>query len=174
MYSPLDAVREQVGLSAAGYVPPPADAGPPTPARDSSTDGYPFWTLRARRQLLGTATVLDSGVALTHQLLTVALAHSHGLLAGAYMVLNWPLPLAQPILAGIAAVCTGLAGVQTRGWQHLSHRHIWLLLTGIVAAVFGAGPMVLVCLLMAVVITFAVVAAIVLVASLLATLARAL
>ena len=47
MYSPLDAVREQVGLSAAGYVLPPANAGPPTPARIQGLTATSFWTLRA-------------------------------------------------------------------------------------------------------------------------------
>ena len=82
----------------------------------------------------------------------------------------WPLPLARPILAGIAPPSArALAGVRPlRVAPSLPSAHLVAADRGTAAAVFGAGPTTLVCLLTAVVITFAVVAAIVLVASLLA------
>jgi hypothetical protein len=62
-------------------------------------------------------------------------------------MLTWPLPMTQPILAGVAAfVLLGIA-VQTNGWRQVSARQSKLLLGFAIAAVLGAGPMVLFCVL---------------------------
>lgn len=62
-------------------------------------------------------------------------------------MLTWPLPMTQPILAGVAAfVLLGIA-VQTNGWRQVSARQSKLLLGFVIAAVLGAGPMVLFCVL---------------------------
>ena len=62
-------------------------------------------------------------------------------------MLTWPLPMTQPILAGVAAfVLLGIA-VQTNGWRHVTAQQGRLLLGFAIAAILGAGPMVLFCLL---------------------------
>ena len=104
---------------------------------------------RGTRRVLTTITVLAGGVALTHQLLTNALAATHkaGPLGAAHALLTWPLPLTQPILAGVSAVVLGVIGMQTGGWRQVTPRQGWYLSGFTVAAVLGAGPMILVCAL---------------------------
>ena len=71
------------------------------------------------RWVLGIITAVAGIVALTHQSLTAALASAHrdSALKAAHAMLTWPLPMTQPILAGIGAfVLLGLA-VQTNGWR---------------------------------------------------------
>jgi hypothetical protein len=91
-----------------------------------------------------------SGIAaVTHQSLTASLgsAHRDSALKAAHAMLAWPLPMTQPILAGVAAfVLLGLA-VQTNGWQRVTAPQGRILLGFAVAAVLGAGPMVLFCAL---------------------------
>lgn len=95
------------------------------------------------------ATAVAGIVALTHQSLTVALASAHhdGALRAARVMLSWPLPMTQPILAGVAAfVLLGLS-VQTNGWRQVTVRQSRLVLGFTIAAVLGAAPMVLFCAL---------------------------
>ena len=62
-------------------------------------------------------------------------------------MLTWPLPMAQPILAGVAAfVLLGLA-LQTNGWRQVTVRQNRLSLGFAVAGILGASPMVLFCAL---------------------------
>ena len=57
-------------------------------------------------------------------------------------MLTWPLPMTQPILAGVAAfVLLGLA-LQTSGWRRVTPRQGRLLMGFTIAALLGAGPMV--------------------------------
>jgi hypothetical protein len=84
-------------------------------------------------------------VAATHQSLTAALASAHrdAALKAAHAALAWPLPMTQPIVAGVAAfVLLGFA-VQTTGWRFVSARQARLVIGFAVAAVLAAGPMVL-------------------------------
>ena len=66
-------------------------------------------------------------------------------------MLTWPLPMTQPILAGVATfVLLGIA-VQTNGWRQVTARQNRLVLGFAIAAILGAGPMVLFCALTVVV-----------------------
>lgn len=154
----LNEVRETIGLRPAG----PA-AGWTT--RDEAVPrvsvpypdvmrrrGYPVDQLSGRmRQLVGAVIVMSGGVAMTHQVLVGALAHGWGPWGAAATLLAWPVPLIQPILAGVGALVLCAVGVMTGGWRDIGPRQDWLLLAGAIAALLGAGPMVLVCVLTAVV-----------------------
>jgi hypothetical protein len=105
------------------------------------------------RWVLGIITAVAGIVALTHQSLTAALASANrdSALKAAHAMLTWPLPMTQPILAGIGAfVLLGLA-VQTNGWSEMTARQSRLVLGFAIAAILGAGPTVLFCVLTVVV-----------------------
>jgi hypothetical protein len=90
-------------------------------------------------------------VALTHHSLTAALASAHrdSALRVAHAMLTWPLPMTQPVVAGVATfVLLGFA-VQTTGWRRVSVRQGRFLMGFAIAAALGAGPMVLFCALTA-------------------------
>lgn len=109
-------------------------------------------TMRTR-WVLGIITAVAGIVALTHQSLTAALASAHrdSALKAAHAMLTWPLPMTQPILAGIGAfVLLGLA-VQTNGWRQLTAQQGRLVLGFAIAAILGAAPMALFCVLTVVV-----------------------
>ena len=92
-------------------------------------------------------TAVSGIVAATHQSLTAALASAHrdSALKAAHAMLTWPLPMTQPILAGVAAfVLLGLA-LQTNGWRQVTARQSRLLLGFAVAGILGASPMVFFC-----------------------------
>lgn len=99
--------------------------------------------------LIGTAGVAT----LTHESLTVALASAErdSALKAAHAMLTWPLPMAQPILAGIATFALLGVAVQTNGWRQVTARQNRLILGFAIAAILGAGPMVLFCALTVVV-----------------------
>jgi hypothetical protein len=175
----LNEVRETIGLRPAGpadeWTPPgQAVPGASAPYPDVVREGeYPAGRLgRRRRQLLGTLAVVSGGVALTHQVLAGVLAHGWGPLAAAAMVLGWPVPLMQPVLAGVGALILCVVGVRTRGWRHSEPRQDWLLLAGAVAALAGTVPMVVVCALIAIVCVLGVMAGLVISLFLLALLLR--
>jgi hypothetical protein len=108
---------------------------------------------KGTRRFLGITIAVSGIVALTHQSLTAALASAHrdSALKAAHAMLTWPLPMTQPILAGVAAfVLLGIA-VQTNGWRQVTARQSRLLLGFVIAAVVGAGPMVLFCVLIVVI-----------------------
>jgi hypothetical protein len=134
-------VWEEVGPLNTPIDPEPLKAlapGDPAEALDKRT-----------RRFLGITIAVAGIVALTHQSLTAALASAHrdSALKAAHAMLTWPLPMTQPILAGVAAfVLLGIA-VQTNGWRQVSARQSRLLLGFEIAAVLGAGPMVLFCVL---------------------------
>jgi hypothetical protein len=97
------------------------------------------------RQGLWVTTATAVIVAATHQSLTAALASTHRdtALKATHAMLAWPLPMTQPIVAGVAAfVLLGFA-VQTTGWRFVSARQARLVIGFAVAAVLAAGPMVL-------------------------------
>lgn len=150
----LDEVREAIGLRPAGPAVSGQDGGEPAPGAPGSGPDvgrpvrYPAGSLSGRvRRLVGTVTAVSAGVALTHQILAGALASANG--AGpwgaAAALMAWPVPLIQPILAGAAALVLSAIGMLTGGWRHLTPRQNGLLVAGAIAAVLGAGPMVLVC-----------------------------
>jgi len=116
----------------------------------ATTPGNPAEALSKRtRWILGIITAVAGIVALTHESLTVALASTHRdtALKPAHALLTWPLPMTQPILAGVAAfVLLGIA-LQTNGWRQVTARQGRLLLGFAIAAILGAAPMVLFCLL---------------------------
>ena len=134
-------VWEEVGRLNTPLDPEPAKA--PTP-------GDPAEALEKRtRRFLGITIAVAGIVALTHQSLTAALASAHrdSALKAAHAMLTWPLPMTQPILAGVAAfVLLGIA-VQTNGWRQVTARQSRLLLGFVIAAILGSGPMVLFCVL---------------------------
>ena len=150
----LDEVREAIGLRPAGPAVSRQDGGEPGPwAPGSGPDvgrpvGNPAGSLSGRvRRLVGAGTAVSAGVALTHQMLAGALASAHGagLWGAAAALMAWPVPLIQPILAGAGALVLCAVGMLTGGWRHLTPRQNGLLVAGAIAAVLGAGPMVLVC-----------------------------
>jgi hypothetical protein len=71
-------------------------------------------------------------------------------------VLVWPIPLSQPVLAGIGGFVLAIVGVQSGGWRQVTRRQAWYLLAAAVAAILGAGPMVLVCVLTIVALALAI------------------
>jgi hypothetical protein len=110
------------------------------------------------RRALWLVTVVAGSAALLHQPVAGALAasHDHGVLGAAHDVLMWPFPLAQPVLAGVGAFVLALLGIQSRGWRWVTRRQYSWLLPCTTAAVLGAGPTVLVCVVSVAVIAFAV------------------
>jgi hypothetical protein len=110
------------------------------------------------RRTLWVATVVAGGVALTHQPVADALAASHSaaVLGAAHAVLVWPTPLAQPVLAGVGAFVLSIIGVDSRGWRQVTRRQRWYLLASTAAALFGAAPMALVCVLTVALIALAI------------------
>jgi hypothetical protein len=133
-----------------GCVNTPSDPGP----GKAPTPGDPAEALDKRtRRILGIITAVAGIVALTHESLTAALASAHrdSALKAAHAILTWPLPMTQPILAGVAAfVLLGMA-VQTNGWRQITARQSRLLLGFAIVAILGAGPMLLFCLVTVVV-----------------------
>jgi hypothetical protein len=175
----LNDVRETIGLQPAGpadgwTTPGQAMPGTYVPYPDIvRRGGYPVGRLSRRmRQLIAALTAMSGGVALTHQVLAGALAHGGGLWDAAATLMAWPVPLVQPILAGIGALVLCAVGVVTGGWRDIEPRQDWLLLAGAIAAVLGAGPMVLVCALTAVACVLIVVTGLVILFYLLALLLR--
>jgi hypothetical protein len=153
----LNEVRETIGLRPAGpaagwTTPDEAVPGASVPYPDVvRLRGYPVGRLSRRmRQLVGVVTVVSGGVAITHQVLADVLAHGWGPWGAAATLLAWPVPLIQPILAGVGALVLCAVGVMTGGWREIEPGQDWLLLAGAVAALLGTGPMVLVCVLTAV------------------------
>jgi hypothetical protein len=131
---------------AVGHLNTPHDSEPyraPTP-------GDPGEGLdKKTRRFLWILITVAGIAALAHESLTVALANAHrdSALKVAHAMLTWPLPMTQPILAGLATfVLMGMA-VQTNGWRQVTARQSRLLLGFIIAAILGAAPLVLFCLL---------------------------
>jgi hypothetical protein len=175
----LNEVRETIGLRLARPAKgrtTPGQAAPSAPVPYPSVvrrGGYPAgWLGRRIRQLVGAVTAVSGGVALTHQILAGALAPAGGPWGAAAALLAWPVPLLQPVLAGVGALILCAVGAMTGGWRHIGPRQGWLLLAGAVAAILGAGPMVVVCALTAVVCLLAVVVGLVISFCLLALLLR--
>ena len=148
MHTPLDEVRDRP--SQPGPAPrAPAGTGlaHPAPARlpDVVRAGrYPADELsaRVRRFVAGTA-VAAALVGITHGLLAGWLAHATGgPWSAARAVVDWPWPVAQQILAVVAAIALAAA---TGGYWRISRELSWPLLAATIAAALGAGPMVLVC-----------------------------
>lgn len=138
---PPPGVWDELGRLNTPLAPEPVKA--PTPGDPAGALG------KGTRRFLAITIAVSGIVALTHQSLTATLASAHrdSALKTAHAMLTWPLPMTQPILAGVAAfVLLGIA-VQTNGWRQVSARQSRLLLVFAVAAVLGAGPMVLFCVL---------------------------
>jgi hypothetical protein len=110
------------------------------------------------RRALWVVAVVAGSVALLHQPFADAVAASHdrGVLGTAHDVLMWPVPLAQPVLAGVGAFVLTLVGVQSGGWRRVTRRQYSWLLPCTTAAILGAGPTVLVCMVTVAVIALAV------------------
>lgn len=109
--------------------------------------GYPGALDPGTRRFLWITIATGITVGLTHQSLTAALASAHrdSVLKVAHAMLTWPLPMTQAILAGVAAfVLLGFA-VQTNGWRRVTAQQSRLVLGFTVAAILGAGPMLLFC-----------------------------
>ena len=126
--------------------------------RDQMADGDPVELSRGTRRALAIVTALAGGVALTHHLLTSALevAHGTGLMGAVCALLTWPLPLTQPALAGVSALALSVIGMQTEGWRQVTPRQRWHLTGFTIAAVLGAGPMILLCAVTFAVFTLAI------------------
>ncbi len=138
---PPPGVWDELGRLNTPLAPEPVKA--PTPGDPAGALG------KGTRRFLAITIAVSGIVALTHQSLTATLASAHrdSALKAAHAMLTWPLPMTQPILAGVAAfVLLGIA-VQTNGWRQVSARQSRLLLGFVTAAVLGAGPMVLFCVL---------------------------
>lgn len=138
---PPPGVWDELGRLNTPLAPEPVKA--PTPGDPAGALG------KGTRRFLAITIAVSAIVALTHQSLTATLASAHrdSALKAAHAMLTWPLPMTQPILAGVAAfVLLGIA-VQTNGWRQVSARQSRLLLGFVTAAVLGAGPMVLFCVL---------------------------
>jgi hypothetical protein len=119
----------------------PVDPEPGTVPELGYADGF---GTRTRRGLWITITAAVV-VAAAHQSLTDALASAHRdtVLKAAHAALAWPLPIAQPVVAGMAAfVLLGFA-VVTTGWRFVSARQARLVIGFGVAAALAAGPMVI-------------------------------
>jgi hypothetical protein len=143
-------VWEEVGRLNTPLDPEPAKA--PTPGDSAGALD------KRMRRFLGITIAVAGIVALTHQSLTAALASAHrdSALKTVHAMLTWPLPMTQPILAGVAAfVLLGIA-VQTNGWRQVSARQNRLLLGFVIAAILGSGPMVLFCVLTVVIFSLVV------------------
>jgi hypothetical protein len=108
---------------------------------DDAVEALHYGTRLALRVVI----VVAGSVALAHQpfLGVLAASHGHGVLGAEYRVLTWPVPLAQPVLAGVGAFLLSLVGVQSRGWRQATRRQYRCLLPSTTVAVLGAGPMVL-------------------------------
>ena len=138
---PPPGVWDELGRLNTPLAPEPVKA--PTPGDPAGALG------KGTRRFLAITIAVSGIVALTHQSLTATLASAQrdSALKAAHAMLTWPLPMTQPILAGVAAfVLLGIA-VQTNGWRQVSARQSKLLLGFAIAAVLGAGPMVLFCVL---------------------------
>jgi hypothetical protein len=153
MNTPLDGIREHLGLRPAGsssrraaQVPSPTAAMPDFPTAVRAR-GNPEALNGGTRRFLGVTTMVSGVVALTHQLLADALAAARavGVLGLTHSVLAWPAMAVQPALAGVAAFGLCLIGVPTRGWRRVTPRQGWYLFAFTLMAILGAGPMVLVC-----------------------------
>ena len=95
-----------------------------------------------RRRFLWIITAIAGIAAITHQSLTAALASAHrdSALKVAHAMLTWPLPVTQPVLAGVSAfVLLGLAA-QTNGWRRVTGPQCRLVLGFAIAAVLGPAP----------------------------------
>jgi len=176
----LNEVRETIGLRPAG---PADDPTPDMALLEASVPypdvirrgGYPAEWLGGRiRQYAGLLAAVSSGVAASHEVLAGAFASAHGTgpWGAAAALLAWPVPLLQPVLAGVGAVVLCAVGVLTAGWRRLGRRQRWLLAGAAVAAALGAGPMVLVCALIAVACVLAVVAGLAILFCLISLLSR--
>jgi hypothetical protein len=64
--------------------------------------------------------------------------------------------MTQPILAGTAAFVLIAIGIQAHGWRQVTRRQCWYLVGFTVAAIMGAGPMVLLLALTLAVIALAI------------------
>lgn len=119
----------------------PVDTQPGGAPEREYSDGLDSRTRRGLWITIVTGVI----VAATHQSLTAAVAsvHRDTALRAADAVMTWPLPMIQPIVAGIAAfVLLGFA-VQTTGWRFVSARQARLVIGFAIAACLAAGPMVL-------------------------------
>lgn len=156
MNTPLDQVRRWLGEGLAGSPLQQASWGTPVSTPPPHCHAEPLGS--GTRRFLGAATTLAGIVALIHHPLADALADAHGTgpLRAAYAILTWPLPLTQPILAGVAFFVLSVIGVHTRGWRQVTSRQGWYLFGFSVAAVLGAGPMVLLFAMAFAVVTLAV------------------
>lgn len=159
MDTPLDAVRAEIGLR-------PADPASQRLGRSVRTAGAPpslsaiaragrysveALSTRSRLFVSGTA-VLATAVALTHQLLAGAMADAYsGPWSAARAVLVWPWPLTQTIVSAVGAGTLVVIALMTDGYLRVSREMSWPLLIATAVAILGAGPMLLVCAITAVV-----------------------
>jgi hypothetical protein len=148
--APIPGSRDEVGQLNTPFDPEPVRA----PTRRDPAEALD----KRARNFLWIIIAVAGITALTHESLTAALASANrdSALKAAYAMLTWPLPMTQPILAGIAAlVLLGIA-VQTNGWREVSARQNRLVLGFAIAAILGAGPQVLFCALTVVIFVLAI------------------
>lgn len=160
MVSPLDEVRDRIGLRPASQAPAARSrawtqsAVTPIRLADVARAGrYPAEELSRRtRWFVGGAAAAAAVVGITHGLLASGLADaSSGPWSVARAVVGWPSPVSQQVLSAIAAVALFVIALATDGYRHVSRRLSWSLLAATFAAVLGAAPMILVCAATAVV-----------------------
>lgn len=154
MDTPLDEVRDRVGLRSSPPTPvpwpaagtPPARTSPARPAEVARAGRYPAEELYARTRWFVTGTAVTAAVvAVTHGLLAGWLAHASGRpWSAARALVSWPSPAAQQVLAAAAAVALAGLAAATDGYRRVGRELSWPLLAATVAAVLGAAPVVVV------------------------------
>ncbi len=100
-----------------------------------------------RWTLIGSAAIAAL-VAFTHRYL-VARSAINIAVPWAHWLLTWPTSSAQPILAGCAAICLLAIALSTQDWQKPTERAVATTLASGLAAILGAGPMIVVCMMVA-------------------------
>lgn len=150
-------------------------AGPGQLAAVAAAGEYPPDTLSARhRWFLGVISVLAGIVAMTHQLLVAGTGGDAGVWGFVHAVLSWPASFAQPVVAAAGALVLYVLGAQTHGWELVTRTQSRPLLAATIAALAGAGPMILVCAVTAAFFALLIVLGIVIVAVLIAVLIAAM
>lgn len=154
MDTPLDEVRERAGLRPSRPAAAASLAGGGWPAGGASIRLSDVARAGRRSEELGRRTRwLAAGAAGA----AAVVATGHGLIAGwlahagggpwsvARALTSWPSPVAQQVLAIAAAITLAGLAIATGGFRRVSRELSWPLFAAVVAALLGAGPVLLAC-----------------------------